>query len=85
MRVANNKRTNHRVIRNLIPSKEFFFFGTDSYEPKALAGYLKNEKSAATYHANVAWASETGKGLLFSGDKKAPTGVINLVSPPQQY
>jgi len=64
--------------KNLIPSKEFFFFGTDSYEPKALAGYLKNEKSTATYQANVAWASETGKGLLFSGDKKAPTGIINL-------
>ncbi|KAL6863012.1 hypothetical protein ACO1O0_003256 [Amphichorda felina] len=64
--------------KNFIPSKEFFFFGADAYEPKALAGYLKNEKAISTYHANVAWASETGKGLLFIGDKKAPTGIINL-------
>jgi hypothetical protein len=64
--------------KNFIPSKEFFFFGTDSYEPKSLSNYLKNEKNTATYHSNVAWASETGKGLLFSGDKKAPTGIINL-------
>ncbi len=66
--------------RNLIPSKEFFFFGTDAVETKSLASYGKHEKSQATYHANTAWASETGKGLLFIGDKKAPTGIINLVS-----
>lgn len=66
--------------RNLIPSKEFFFFGTDAFEPKALSTYQKHEKAAATAQANIAWASETGKGLLFIGDKKAPSGIINLVS-----
>ncbi|KND91422.1 hypothetical protein TOPH_04006 [Tolypocladium ophioglossoides CBS 100239] len=38
----------------------------------------KDEKSAETAHSNIAWASHTGKGLLFVGDKKAPTGLINL-------
>lgn len=78
--MASRNKANQHAPRNFIPSKEFFFFGADAYEPKALAGYLKNEKAISTYHANVAWASETGKGLLFIGDKKAPTGIINLVS-----
>lgn len=64
----------------MIGSKEFFFFGTDAFEKDALSNYTKNEKSLATAQANIAWATETGKGLLFSGDKKAPTGIINLVS-----
>ncbi|EQL02453.1 Pleckstrin domain-like protein [Ophiocordyceps sinensis CO18] len=64
--------------KNLIQSKEFFFFGSDAVDPKSLAHYQKSEKSAETAHDNVAWASHTGKGLLFIGDKKAPTSVINL-------
>ncbi|RBR11817.1 uncharacterized protein FIESC28_08856 [Fusarium coffeatum] len=64
--------------RNLIPTKEFFFFGTEAVEPKTLSHYLKSEKSAETAHSNIAWASETGKGLLFVGDKKNPSGVISL-------
>ena len=68
------------TLRNLIPSKEFFFFGSDAVEPKSLAAYQKSEKSVETAHSNIAWAAHTGKGLLFSGDVKAPTGLINLVS-----
>lgn len=64
--------------KNLIPSKEFFFFGSDAVEPKSLAHYQKSERSAETAHSNIAWASHTGKGLLFVGDKKAPTSIINL-------
>jgi hypothetical protein len=64
--------------KNLISNKEFFFFGTDAIEPKSLAAYQKSEKSTETAQANVAWASHTGKGLLFVGDKKAPTSIINL-------
>ncbi|KAK0384017.1 hypothetical protein NLU13_8106 [Sarocladium strictum] len=64
--------------KNLIASKEFFFFGTDAFEPKALSAYQRSEKSAEVAQSNIAWASETGKGLLFIGDKKAPTGIINL-------
>lgn len=64
--------------KNLIASKEFFFFGTDAFEPKALSAYQRSEKSTDVAQSNIAWASETGKGLLFIGDKKAPTGIINL-------
>lgn len=68
-----------RGTRNLIPTKEFFFFGTEAFEPKSLAAYQRTEKSTETAQSNIAWASETGKGLLFIGDKKTPTGLINLV------
>ncbi|PWI73374.1 Pleckstrin domain-like protein [Purpureocillium lilacinum] len=64
--------------KNLIASKEFFFFGSDAVEPKSLAHYQKTEKSTETAHHNIAWASHTGLGLLFVGDKKAPHSVINL-------
>ena len=64
----------------MIASKEFFFFGTEAVEPKSLAAYQKSEKSTETAHANIAWASHTGKGLLFVGDKKTPSSIINLVS-----
>ncbi|KAG6036934.1 hypothetical protein E4U41_005407 [Claviceps citrina] len=64
--------------KNLIPTKEFFFFGTEAVEPKALSAYLRSEKNTETAHHNASWASHTGNGLLFVGDKKAPTNVINL-------
>ncbi|GJC84958.1 hypothetical protein ColLi_07796 [Colletotrichum liriopes] len=64
--------------KNFIYSKEFFWFGSDAVESKSLSSYLKGEKSTETAHHNAAWASHTGKGLLFFGDKTAPQGVINL-------
>ncbi|KAG6050473.1 hypothetical protein E4U39_003946 [Claviceps sp. Clav50 group G5] len=64
--------------KNLIPSKEFFSFGTEALEPKALAAYLRTEKNTENAHHNISWASHTGNGLLFMGDKKAPSNVINL-------
>ncbi|PFH56160.1 hypothetical protein XA68_16966 [Ophiocordyceps unilateralis] len=69
--------------KNLIPTKEFFFFGSDAVEPKHLTQYQKSEKSTDVAHDNIAWASHTGKGLLFIGDKKAPHGVINLANASQ--
>lgn len=66
--------------RNLIASKQFFFFGGDALEGKALEAYKKGEKVSETALNNIAWAAHTGKGLLFGGDKKAPSHVINLVS-----
>ncbi|KAF4441328.1 hypothetical protein FACUT_2830 [Fusarium acutatum] len=74
----NHKAQGLSFPKNLIPSKEFFFFGTEAVEPKALSHYLKSEKSTETAHSNIAWASETGKGLLFVGDKKNPSSVISL-------
>ncbi|KAF4344647.1 hypothetical protein FBEOM_1388 [Fusarium beomiforme] len=74
----NHKAQGLSFPKNLIPSKEFFFFGTEAVEPKSLSHYLKSEKSTETAHSNIAWASETGKGLLFVGDKKNPSSVISL-------
>lgn len=64
--------------KNLIASKEFFFFGTDAFEPKSLSAYQRSEKSTDVAQSNVAWASQTGRGLLFVGDKKSPSSIINL-------
>lgn len=64
----------------MIGTKEFFFFGSDSLDPKALATYLRNEKHVQQAQHNISWAAHTGKGLLFVGDKKTPSNVINLVS-----
>ncbi|KAK2668049.1 hypothetical protein RAB80_015428 [Fusarium oxysporum f. sp. vasinfectum] len=71
--------------RSLIASKEFFFFGTDAFEPKALTQYLKTEKSAETAHSNIAWASHTGQGLLFFGDKMNPSGIISLIDASHKF
>lgn len=64
--------------KNFIYSKQFFWFGSDAVEPKSLSHYRRSEKSAEAGHHNTAWASHTGKGLLFFGEKSAPVGVINL-------
>ncbi|KAM3542693.1 hypothetical protein ARSEF1564_004433 [Beauveria bassiana] len=64
--------------KNLLGSKEFFYFTTEAVEAKALEAYKKAHKSTETALHNVSWAAHTGKGLLFSGDKKAPHNVINL-------
>lgn len=66
--------------RNFIYSKQFFWFGSDAVDSKALSHYRRSEKSADAAHHNTAWASHTGKGLLFFGEKASPVGVINLVS-----
>jgi hypothetical protein len=68
------------LIRNFLYSKQFISFGSDAIEKSGLSHYLKSEKSSETGQHNASWAAHTGKGLLFFGDKKAPTSVINLVS-----
>ncbi|KFA53658.1 hypothetical protein S40293_03843 [Stachybotrys chartarum IBT 40293] len=64
--------------KNLISSKEFFFFGNEPLDTKALSAYQRSEKSVDVAHSNIAWAAQTGKGLLFVGDKQAPSHIINL-------
>lgn len=58
-------------------SKKFFWFGSEAVDPKKVPALLKD-------HHLAAWASETGKGLLFFSekgqDKAAPTSAIALVS-----
>jgi len=72
-----------RFNRSLIFSKKHFWFGAEPVEHKSLSSYLRGEKPEVGNH-NAAWASHTGKGLLFFGkkdsDKTSPAGVINLVS-----
>lgn len=68
--------------RNLIYSKQYFWFGTEATPKEKLTTYLKNEKAAEVAQHVAAWATETGKGLLFYGkesDKSTPTGAIQLV------
>ena len=68
--------------RNIIYSKNHFWFGNEPLSTEKLATYLKHEKASDVAHHVVSWASETGKGLLFyakEGDKATPTGVIQLV------
>ncbi|KAI1448697.1 Pleckstrin homology domain-containing protein [Annulohypoxylon stygium] len=67
--------------KNLIYSKLHFWFGTEAVPKEKLAAYLKNEKTTEVAHHVAAWATETGKGLLFYGkesDKSTPTGAIQL-------
>jgi len=64
-------------------SKKHFWFGSEPVEHKNLASYLRGEKQDVANH-NAAWASHTGKGLLFfskkSTEKVTPAHVFNLVS-----
>ncbi|KAK5631641.1 hypothetical protein RRF57_007355 [Xylaria bambusicola] len=67
--------------KNLLYTKNHFWFGSDALEKEKLATYLKHEKATDVGHHVVSWAAETGKGLLFFGkesDKTTPTGVIQL-------
>lgn len=64
----------------LPPKKVYFWFGKEPIESKELSHYLAKGKEAA--HSTAAWAAQTGEGLLLfskTGEKSAPTGVLNLV------
>ncbi|RYO76582.1 hypothetical protein DL763_010395 [Monosporascus cannonballus] len=67
--------------KNIIFSKNHFWFGSEAMSSDKLATYLKNEKATDISHHVVSWSAETGKGLLFiskESDKAIPTGVIPL-------
>ncbi|EFE42659.1 conserved lysine-rich protein, putative [Trichophyton verrucosum HKI 0517] len=61
--------------------KRHFWFSEEPVESKQLTSYFQNEKLSFA-HPNAAWASQTGKGLLFfakrTEDKANPAGIINL-------
>ncbi|EDN10307.1 predicted protein [Histoplasma mississippiense (nom. inval.)] len=69
------------LVKGLRFSKRFCWFSDDAVEIKQLTAYFQNEKLSVA-HPTAAWASQTGKGLLFfakrAEDKAAPTGIINL-------
>jgi hypothetical protein len=55
-------------LRSLIPTKKEFWLSDDAVAPQNLESYLRGEKPDVS-HAVVAWASQTGKGLLFINKK----------------
>ena len=68
--------------RSLFPSKNEFWLSDDATSPQDLNSYMRGEKPEIA-HAVVAWASQTGKGLLFfnkKGDttRKQPGHVLAL-------
>lgn len=72
-----------RYSRGLRFSKRFFYFSDEPVESKHLHVFHQNEKPAVA-HPIAAWASQTGKGLLFyvkrAEDKLTPQGIFSLVS-----
>lgn len=70
------------TFRSLIPSKKEFWLSDETTSPQELNSYMRGEKPEIT-HPVVAWASQTGKGLLFfnkKGDtnRKQPGHVLAL-------
>ncbi|KAK5168318.1 uncharacterized protein LTR77_006887 [Saxophila tyrrhenica] len=70
------------LLKSIIPSKKEFWLGDDAVTPQDLSSYMRGEKPEIAHHV-VAWASQTGKGLLFfnkKGDtsKKTPGHVLAL-------
>ncbi|KAL8693016.1 MAG: hypothetical protein Q9218_002073 [Villophora microphyllina] len=70
------------LVKSLMYSKKFFWFGDEAVEHKHLSDYLRGEKATDVAHPNAAYATQTGKGLLFFAkrveDKPQPQGIINL-------
>jgi hypothetical protein len=71
------------LCRSLRFAKRFFYFNDEAVEAKQLSSFHQNEKPAVA-NPIAAWASQTGKGLLFitkrAEDKAHPSHIINLVS-----
>ncbi|GKZ37733.1 hypothetical protein AbraIFM66950_009416 [Aspergillus brasiliensis] len=69
------------LVKGLRFAKRFFYFSDDAVESKQLSAFHQSEK-AAVANPIAAWASQTGKGLLFftkrAEDKASPAGIFNL-------
>ncbi|KAI9932903.1 hypothetical protein ASPWEDRAFT_22657 [Aspergillus wentii DTO 134E9] len=69
------------LVKGLRFAKRFFYFNDEAVEAKQLSVFQQNEKPAVA-NPTVAWATQTGKGLLFltkrAEDKATPAGVFNL-------
>ncbi|OJJ49350.1 hypothetical protein ASPZODRAFT_129788 [Penicilliopsis zonata CBS 506.65] len=69
------------LVKGLRFTKRYLYFQDEAVEPKNLAAFLQSEKAAVACPI-AAWASQTGKGLLFvtkrSEDKATPAGIFNL-------
>lgn len=71
------------MFRGFRFAKRHFYFSEEAVESKQLSVFHQNEKPAVA-NPTAAWASQTGKGLLFfakrAEDKATPAGIFNLVS-----
>ncbi|KAK1068785.1 hypothetical protein LTR12_003536 [Friedmanniomyces endolithicus] len=70
------------LIKQIVPSKKEFWLSDAPITPQHMDLYLRGEKAEIS-HAVVAWASQTGKGLLFFNKKgeterKRPHSVLPL-------
>ncbi|KAK7536116.1 Pleckstrin homology domain-containing protein [Phyllosticta citribraziliensis] len=69
------------LLKSLTYSKKFFWFGEEPVTKDSLSAYLRGEK-AEVGHSTAAWASKTGKGILFfakNAEQKAnPAGALKL-------
>lgn len=70
------------TCRSLIPSKKEFWLSDDAVAPQGMNSFLRGEKPEVA-NPIVAWASQTGKGLLFFNKKgntvrKSPESVLAL-------
>ncbi|CRG84912.1 hypothetical protein PISL3812_02084 [Talaromyces islandicus] len=70
------------LVKSFRFAKRFFYFSDDAVEAKNLTVYLASEKASAAAQRTAAWATQTGKGLLFytkrAEDKATPAGIFNL-------
>jgi len=70
--------------RAILPAKKLYFWLGDEEEvpTQKLGQFLRGEKPNVA-HPTAAWASQSGKGLLFfakhADDKSSPSHIINLV------
>lgn len=74
--------TSNITSRQFTFSKKEFWLNDAAVTPQNLGLYLRGEKSEVS-HPVTAWASQTGKGLLFfnkkgESDRTQPAGVIPL-------
>ncbi|QIX01611.1 hypothetical protein AMS68_007128 [Peltaster fructicola] len=70
------------LLKQFTFAKKDFWFSDEPVSPAGLELYLRGEKADIS-HPVVAWASQTGKGLLFfvkkgETDKTRPAGVLPL-------
>ncbi|KAL1857345.1 hypothetical protein Plec18170_003467 [Paecilomyces lecythidis] len=69
------------LVKSLRFVKRYFYFNDEPVEVKSLSQYLQAEKASVS-HPLAAWASQSGKGLLFfakrAEDKATPAGILSL-------
>lgn len=80
--VDTSEANNECLRRGLRFAKRFVYFQDEAIESTKLAVFHQGEKPAVA-NPTAAWATQTGKGLLFLAkrpeDKATPASIINLV------